>query len=78
MEAKQAVEYLLKIEEKRKENVLTEETKVIVCAQLGSEKPTIIYTEAKNVKELNKYPQCLIIPGDLHFVEEEFLQKFII
>jgi len=78
MEAKQAIDFLLNIESKRKENIFTEDTKVIVCAQLGSEKPTIIYTEAKNVKELKKYPQCLIVPGDLHFVEEEFLAKFVI
>ncbi|MFH1972255.1 MAG: diphthine synthase [archaeon] len=78
MEAKEAINFLLNIESKRKENVLTEDTKVIVCAQLGSKEPTIIYTEAKNVKEIKKYPQCLIIPGDLHFVEEEFLNKFVI
>jgi diphthine synthase len=77
MEAKEAIDFLLNIEAKRKENVITPDTKVVVCAQLGG-KPTILYTEAKNVKNLNLYPQCLIIPGNLHFVEEEFLNKFII
>jgi diphthine synthase len=73
MEAKQAIQFLLNIESKRKEKILTENTKVIVCSQLGSENPIIQYTEAKNIQNLNKYPQCLIIPGDLHFMEEEFL-----
>ncbi len=77
MEAKEAIDFLLNIEAKRKEGVITPDTKVVVCAQLGG-KSTILYTEAKNVKNLNLYPQCLIILGDLHFVEEEFLNKFII
>ena len=52
------------------------EKKVVVCAQLGSETPTIVYTAAKNVKPLKKFPQCLIIPGELHFMEEEALRRF--
>ncbi|MBL7051871.1 MAG: diphthine synthase [Nanoarchaeota archaeon] len=55
---------------------LDPETKVVVCSQLGSKNPTIIYSQAKDVKPLNKYPQCLIVPGDLHFIEEEFLENF--
>lgn len=51
-------------------------TKVVICAQLGSDNPTIIYTEAKNVKPLNKFPQCLIIPGELHFMEKEMLEMY--
>jgi diphthine synthase len=78
MEAKQAIDFLLNIEKNRKENIITENTKVIVCSQLGSDNPIIQYTEAKNIENLNKFPQCLIIPGDLHFMEEEFLTKFII
>ena len=35
----------------------------------------------KNAKELakfkfQKYPQCLVVPGKMHFVEEEMLDKF--
>ncbi len=51
-------------------------TKVVVCAQLGSENPIILYTEAKNIKPLNKFPQCLIIPGELHFMEKEMLESY--
>jgi len=51
-------------------------TMVIVCAQLGSQNPTIIYTQASKVKPLNKFPQCLIIPGELHFVEKDSLEMF--
>ncbi len=66
MEASEAIEKI----------ALDPEKKVVVCAQLGSDNPTIIYTEAKMVKPLGKFPQCLIIPGDLHFMEEEALARY--
>jgi len=69
MESSDAIERLAK-------SGFSKETKVVVCAQLGSENATIVYTEAKNVKPLNKFPQCLIIPGDLHFVEKEALELY--
>ncbi|MDP3728733.1 MAG: diphthine synthase [bacterium] len=62
--------------EKLKKSGFDTNTKVVVCAQLGSDNPTIIYTEAKNVKQLNKFPQCLIVPGDLHFMEKELLEYY--
>lgn len=66
MEASEAVARLI-------QQGLDSEKKVVVCAQLGSENPTILYKEAKNILPLQKFPQCLIIPGDLHFMEEEAL-----
>ena len=69
MEASQAIEKLAK-------SGFKTETKVVVCAQLGSDRPTIIYTQAKNIQPLNKFPQCLIIPGELHFIEEEMLKSY--
>lgn len=69
MEAKEAIAIL----EKQGFGV---EKKVVVCAELGSEEPVIIYAPAKNILFLHKYPQCLIIPGELHFVEEDFLKLY--
>jgi len=69
MEAKEAIEKLHK-------SGFDTNTKVVICAQLGSENPTILYTEAKNIKLLNKFPQCLIIPGELHFMEKEMLEMY--
>ena len=69
MEASTAIERLIS-------QGLDPEKKVIVCSQLGSKNPSIIYSSAKDVKPLNKYPQCLIVPGELHFMEEEFLENF--
>ena len=69
MEASKAIEKLTK-------SGFSQETKVVVCAQLGSKNPTILYTQAKNVKALNTYPQCLIVPGELHFIEKEALSLY--
>ncbi|MDA1196465.1 MAG: diphthine synthase [Nanoarchaeota archaeon] len=48
------------------------------CAQLGSKKPIIKVAAANKLKNqtINKYPQCLIIPTNLHFMEEEALALF--
>jgi|TARA_B100002003_G_C13968271_1_gene468711 diphthine synthase len=48
------------------------------CAQLGANKPIIKAATAKNLAKLQiqKYPQCLIIPSHLHFMEEEALQTY--
>lgn len=69
MEAAQAIEKLHKAG-------FDTNIKVVVCAQLGSDTPTILYTEAKNVNPLHKFPQCLIIPGELHFMEKELLESY--
>mgnify|MGYP001565262540 FL=1 len=69
MEAVEAIEKL-------KNSGFDTNTKVLVCAQLGSDAPIILYTEAKNVKALQKFPQCLIIPGELHFMEKEMLESY--
>lgn len=69
MESSEALKKLI-------EQGFSKETKVVVCAQLGSNNPTIIYTEASKVKPLNKFPQCIIIPGELHFMEKEILSNY--
>ncbi len=68
MEFKNAVERLKKI---------TDKEKIIVCSKLGTKKRKIFYgnlSELKNKKV--ESPFCFIIPGKLHFVEEEVLENF--
>ena len=51
--------------------------KILVCSQLGTESKKIIYGEIKNLKnKIVKKPYCLIIPGKLHIVEKEILERF--
>ncbi|MBW3019878.1 diphthine synthase [Candidatus Woesearchaeota archaeon] len=48
----------------------------ISCAALGSSNPIIKKTKLKDVPEIKETPQCLIIPGTLHFIEEELIEQF--
>tara|TARA_Y100000310_G_C20655510_1_gene801770 strand:+ start:844 stop:1566 length:723 start_codon:yes stop_codon:yes gene_type:complete len=65
--AKEAGEYLIKNGIKGK---------CLTCYQLGSKNQEIHYTNLNNIKLINKFPQCLILPGDLHFMEEEALETW--
>lgn len=51
--------------------------KLIVCSNLGTSKPEIIYGKIEDLKK-KKFisPYCLIIPGDMHFVEKEGVERF--
>src|SRR3989338_2767268 len=73
-----AIEYLLRLEELKKQNIITEKTLFIGCARLGSKDSTIKVGSAKQLQSFNfgKAPHCIIIPSNLHFVEEEFLEQF--
>lgn len=68
---KDAVEYLIKLG-------VTEKTKAVGCARLGSDNPKIVYSKIPKLKDTDfgKPPFCLIIPAELHFMEEEALEKF--
>lgn len=51
--------------------------KILVCSQLGTESKKIIYGEIKHLKnKIVKKPYCLIIPGKLHILEKEILERF--
>ena len=76
MTANEGLETLLKIEEKRKENLLNENTKVVVVARAGSLKPKIVYGKIKDLinYDFGKPLHCIIIPGKLHFMEDDALK----
>ena len=75
MTVNEALEYLLKVESIRNENIFTEDTIVVGIAQAGSEKPIV---KGGSVSEVINYDfgeplHCLIVPANLHFVEAEAL-----
>lgn len=78
MTIKEAIEYLLRIEAKKKQKVFTKQTMCIGIARLGSEKPRIISGKAEELlkAEFGEPLHSLIIPGELHFVEEEALNQW--
>ncbi|MBU1704890.1 MAG: diphthine synthase, partial [Nanoarchaeota archaeon] len=69
MSGKEAADYLTK-------KGVDQNTKAVLCAQIGSDNPTIVYKPLKDIPDIDKFPQCIIIPGKLHFVEEEALESF--
>jgi diphthine synthase len=73
LEIKDAIKEL---EESSKEEKISFD-KILICSGLGTGKKEIIYGEIKKLKNAKiKKPYCIIIPGKLHFVEEEVLKKF--
>lgn len=74
----EALDMLLKVEEKIRSNAITNETLAVGIARAGSQKPTV---KADVVRELLNYdfgdpPYTLIFPGKLHFMEAEALIAF--
>ena len=60
------------------QNNIDSEKYCVCCCSLGSKNSEIKYGKIKNLMSYNfkTYPQCLIIPGNLHFTEEESLSFF--
>ena len=79
MSINDAIDILLKIENKKKNKIFTKKTKAIGCARLGSNNPLILYGTAEQLmkKDFGQPPFCLIVPGALHFMEEEALKQKI-
>ena len=76
MSVNDAIRYLLKVELKRNEGIFSEKTFCIGCARLGSDSQIIKAGIAKEMLKFNfgKPVHCLIVPGKLHFMEEEALK----
>lgn len=75
MSISEGAKILLDIEEKKKKRIFTPETKVIACSKLGSDNEKIIYSRAEELLSVRMpSPAVIVIPGDLHFSEEEILE----
>ncbi len=65
MTAREGLDYLIR-------QGLKKETLVVACGALGAPDPEIKAGKAKDIS-IKRFPQCIIIPADLHFKEEEAL-----
>ena len=76
MTVNDAVRYLLKTEIKKNKKIFAEKTLCVGCARVGSENQLIKAGTAKELlkKDFGKPIHCLIVPGKLHFMEEEALK----
>ena len=72
----EAIEVLENIEKKKKQTVISKSAVIIGCARVGSDNYMIKAGPVDKIKKMSfgKPPYCIIIPGKLHFVEEEMLK----
>ena len=71
---KEGIELLMKME--KEGGLLDYETKIVAACELGG-RNVIKYGKIKDLlksKELGLTPAVLIVPGELHFMEQEFLE----
>lgn len=78
MTVNEAISNLLKIEMRRNEKVFTGNTFCIGCAKIGSLDQKIKAGKASELLKFDFGPgmHCLIVPGKMHFVEEEAIKRF--
>lgn len=76
MTVKEAVSYLMELEEKKKEGVIKKNALICALGDVGSDNPEVVCdTVGKMVgREMRSRIFCLVIPADLHFMEKEALQ----
>lgn len=85
-----ALKYLLKIPDimvkeeeilEKDSYIIDEETPVVVCSRLGFEDEEIVYDSLSALIRIDdnkrfKEPVCIIIPGDMHEMEEKYLEQY--
>ncbi len=78
LNANEALEYLLKSEEKLEKDIFSTDTLSVVVARAGTDAPVVRADEAgKLLKEdFGEPPHVLIVPGELHFMEANALETF--
>jgi diphthine synthase len=78
MTVNSAFEILEKIEERKKEGLISDDTLVVGCARLGCSDFIIKSGKLSEIKKFDfgKPLHCLIIPGKMHFVEEEVVEMW--
>jgi diphthine methyl ester synthase len=78
MTVQEGLDVLLRIEEERKENIISEDMLAIGIARLGHPDQLIVAGPISELLTTNfgKPLHCIVIPGKLHVVEEEALGVF--
>ncbi len=78
MSVREALGILEKIEERKKEGIIGSDLLVVGCSRLGSDGYVVKSGTVEEIKnrDFGKPPHCLIVPGKLHFTEEEMLEEW--
>ena len=63
---------------KQKSKIVSKDMLVVGCARLGRDDFLVKKGSLEELKgfDFGRAPHCLIIPGKLHFMEEEFLEMY--
>ena len=77
MSAAQAAKILLSLEEKHGKQIISPLTTAIVCARLGTDDELIFAgpLSAISQKDFGNPLHSLIIPGEMHFLEEDWIKE---
>ncbi|MBU0530261.1 MAG: diphthine synthase, partial [Nanoarchaeota archaeon] len=75
MTVKEGLKTILEVEKEKKGKIISEDTKVVAVCQLGGDQ-RIKYAKVKTLMKENpeNTPAVLIITGELHFLEKEYLE----
>ncbi len=75
MTANEGLEYLARVENERKEELITEDSLAVVIARAGSPEPLVRADRVNTLtgEDFGGPLHCIIIPGNLHFLEAEGL-----
>jgi len=78
MTANEAIDIVLKLEEKLKKRAFTHDTIAVIVARAGSEDVVVKADKVESLRKLNfgPPPHVLVVPGKLHFMEAEALKMF--
>jgi len=78
MTVQEALLFLLASEQRKQQGLITPETYIIGCSALGTDHAIIKYGTIQKflTTSFPSYPHCLIIPGTLHFIEEDALAYY--
>ncbi len=78
MTAPEGCDIILKMAEKSGTSSIGPDTMLVAVLRAGREDQRVIYSRIEDIRgmDLGGPPHCLIIPGKLHFMEEEVLELF--
>lgn len=78
MSVDEGLEILKGIEDSEKKGLITPESEIIAASRLGSGEQKIAFGKVKDViKKKMEAPAVIIIPGNIHFLEKEFLKGIV-
>ncbi len=79
MDIQTACKILRQMEEKQNKKMINDDFELIILSRLGYEDKKIVYGKLKDIENKGaeiKSPFIIIVPGNLHFLEKEWLDNF--